>query len=421
MDTFARQLLEKLLRDGDKANAGVRSRMAALTQATLAAYRKEKSLQSKESFETTLQAARAQGAVKLTWDNPQDANGFVKRVDIVDPRALAAFLGLTPLADVLATAKERFAPFIDRFPVLDDVLNRWSQIRTVRTLNPNSVQDWLDGVKIIDSARDLLEGEVYLPIREASYRIFKDSKRVEKLAGPVDVLLCGSIEAMPREPTAIWQELGLFREEQPALLAGNIIVRRERVTAFLDTPYTGLPAATVLGLSNIPRQVMTIENLTTFHSEARRRHDEDVLLLYTAGMPSPAWRAMYGRLLQSVPAGTPILHWGDVDEGGFRIASTLASDVRATGHILLPWRMHPDDVSHELRCKATSYVLERIRHFAASAGWQILGEAVAEAGFTVEQEGLTSLSGSTNQTASGVYSSLGKHNRLAVSNCGDVG
>ncbi|WP_197342688.1 Wadjet anti-phage system protein JetD domain-containing protein [Ralstonia solanacearum] len=389
MDARARQLLDKLLRDGDKADAGVRSRRAALTRSNLAAYRSEKSLQAKELFEVTMQAARAEGAIHLVWDNPQEGNGFIERVELVNPRALAKFLGCTPLADLLADASARFTPHVERFPVLNDVLQRWAQLRTVRKLSPDSVQEWLDAVKVIDSARDEVPADaISVPIREASYRLFKDSKRVEKLVGPADVLLCGSVEAAPRDQAEVWKEIGLFREEQPALLAGNVIVKRERVTACLDAPYGGLPTRTVLGLACVPRQVMTIENLTTFHSEARRRCAEDVLLIFTAGTPSPAWRAMYGRILQDVPEGTPILHWGDVDEGGFRIASMLARCARDSGHVLQPWKMHPEDIPVDVRCEATPYVLERIRHFASAAGWAELGEAMLEAGFTLEQEGL---------------------------------
>lgn len=388
MDMRAHQLLEKLLRHGDKADAGLRSRAAALTKSNLAAYRSEKSLQAKESFETTMQAARAQGAVSLTWDDSQEGSGFIKRVDLVDPRALAGFLGHTPLADVLADAAAQFAPYLERFPVLNNVMQRWAHLRTVRSLKPASVQDWLDAVKIIDSARNTPPDAISVPIREASSRMFRDSKRIEKLVGPLDILLCESVEAAPREPAAIWEELGMFRAEHPALLAGHVTVRRQRVTACLDTPYVGLPATSVLGLGSVPRQVMTIENLTTFHSEAKRICAEDVLLVYTAGMPSPTWRAMYGRILRDVPEGTPILHWGDVDEGGFRIAATLARDARAAGHKLRPWRMHPDDVPADMRRKATPHVLGRMQHFAIAAEWSELGEAIADAGFRVEQEGL---------------------------------
>ena len=160
-------------------------------------------------------------------------------------------------------------------------------------------------------------------------------------------------------------------------------------TAFEGAPYSAFSASSVIGLAGIPKMVMTIENQTTFHSEAKRRHDEEVLLIYTAGMPTPAWRAMYVRLLGGLPPGVPVYHWGDIDEGGFRIASILAQDARSAGHTLQPWMMHPDDVPEDRRVKARPHTLERIRRFSSAAGWGTLGEEIAKAGFTAEQEGLS--------------------------------
>ncbi len=54
-------------------------RAAALTQANLASYRSATSLPDKESFETTMLAARAQGAIRLAWDGAQEGNGFITR------------------------------------------------------------------------------------------------------------------------------------------------------------------------------------------------------------------------------------------------------------------------------------------------------------------------------------------------------
>jgi len=96
------------------------------------------------------------------------------------------------------------------------------------------------------------------------------------------------------------------------------------------------------------------------------------------------------RILADLPADIPVYHWGDIDEGGFRIAATLAQDARTVGHTIQPWSMHPEDVPPDLRRKATPHTLDRIRHFANAAGWVVLGEAIAAAGFTVEQEGLPS-------------------------------
>ena len=163
-------------------------------------------------------------------------------------------------------------------------------------------------------------------------------------------------------------------------------IARERSIGLIDAPYMGLPAATVLGTLSLVTEVITIENKTTFHSEAKRRQDDNVLLIYTAGMPSPAWRAMYGRLLESLPSTTPIYHWGDIDEGGFRIASTIAATARGAGFSLQPYRMSPEDVPLAMRARASARTLERIHHFACAAGWSELGQAMREAGFVAEQE-----------------------------------
>lgn len=171
-------------------------------------------------------------------------------------------------------------------------------------------------------------------------------------------------------------------------MAGHVHVARERATGLIDAPYMGLPAATIHGVASSVIEVITIENKTTFHSEAKRRQDDAVLLIYTAGMPSPAWRAMYGRLLASLPPTTPINHWGDVDEGGFRIASTIAAVARAAGFALQPYCMTPEDVPLEMRVKASARTLERIHHFACAAGWSELGQAMRQGEFVAEQEAL---------------------------------
>lgn len=389
MDILARSSLERLLSAGEKAAAGKRSRQAALTKSDLAEYRRFTSLQKKESFEAAMRAARAEGAVDLVWEDGRAEIGFIERINLCDARRLAKFLGVVLAQDQVANAQGQLLPLEEKFSVIQEVLRRWSELRKTRGLGPNSVSDWLDAARTIEFCqRDAANQAISLPIREASARLFNDSKRIEKLTGPLDILLANSTETEIREPAAVWQELGLFREEHPVRLAGDVLVERERLIARLDAPYMGLPANTVRRLADIPDLMMTIENLTTFHSEARRRCNEHVLLIYTAGMPSPAWRAMYIRLLADLPTKVPVFHWGDIDEGGFRIAATLAQDARTVRHTIQPWSMHPDDVPTDLRSKATPHTLDRIRHFALTAGWGALGESIAQAGFTVEQEGL---------------------------------
>jgi len=272
--------------------------------------------------------------------------------------------------------------------VILEVIQRWSVMAKVRGLGPSSAGGWIDAAKTIRACAVRSTETISAPVREFSARLFKDSKRIEALTPQLDVLLSGSIEESPRSGTQVWQELGLFREEHPVLLAGCVHIVRDRATGMIDAPYLGLPAATIQAVASKVKEIITIENKTTFHSEAKRRHKEEVLLIYTAGMPSPAWRAMYMRLLMSLSPGTAVFHWGDVDEGGFRIAATIAGVCQAAGFALKPYAMSPDDVPVAMRVKASARTLERIHHFAHAAGWQDLGRAVLEAGFVAEQEGI---------------------------------
>jgi hypothetical protein len=389
MEQLARTLLEKLFADAEKADVGRRSRVPSLTMSHLTKYHVCRILQAKEAFETVMQAASAVGAVSIVMGEQGAAEGFIARVNLVDSKSLAGFLAKIPSDVLLANARQLLSQYLDRHPVLIDVLQQWEQLRSVRTYAAEDAKDWVDAIRIIDFAKEnLAVGVVSVPINEASGKLFKDTKRIKKLVAPIDVLLAGDINAENRPADEVWGELGLFREEHPVRLSGKVIVEREGVCGYIDTPYIGLPAATIKRLGSTPSRVMTIENQTTFHSEARRYSNENVLLIYTAGMPNPPWREMYVRLLESLPNNIPVYHWGDVDEGGFRIASVLAREALKAGHVLQPWKMHPDDVPVDRRSAASTNTLNKMVHFAEAAGWGALGELVVAAGFTVEQESL---------------------------------
>ena len=211
-------------------------------------------------------------------------------------------------------AAERLRAWHAEFPVLGEVVERWASLKTVRGSGPQDCADWTDACKAIGWCRAVVgAGSLETALRDASARIFRNSKRLEKIVPEMDVLLTGSIDGESREPTEILQELGLYKEPQPVRLAGKVVVQRSRVTAVLDTPYSALPAEAILSLASVPAKVITIENLTTFSALARASSDAEDLLIYTGGMPSPSWSAMYDRLLASLPADVQIFHWGDVD------------------------------------------------------------------------------------------------------------
>ncbi|EKT4459901.1 DUF2399 domain-containing protein [Pseudomonas putida] len=386
-EQIAQDLLLKLLKMGNKSEAGVRQHAPALTAAKLKPYGALRNWHQKHECEEVFLAARDAGAISFLRDKLNPEDGLIERIELIDTSVLARFLKQTTHQEIMADARELLAPHLARYDVLEEVIERWSRMANVRSYGPTDASNWIEAITVIDQCLQM-QDITLSPVREMSARLLRNSKRIEQLTVQLDVLLQGSIEAAARTPAEVWQELGLFKEEHPVLLAGNVSIVRTRVTAMLDEPYTGLPATAIQSISGPVESVLTIENLTTFHSEAKRHPSRPTLLIYTAGMPSPTWRAMYQRLLSGLVPGTPVHHWGDVDEGGFRIASVLAKTSAAVGHALMPYAMTPDHVPMNMRKPASKRTLTRMKHFAELAGWASLGEELFKAGFIVEQEAL---------------------------------
>lgn len=218
LEVFARQSLTKLFNSGERTQAGVRSRCAALTTATLALYRSTKSLQEKEAFENIVLAASATGAVDVQWDTgyvPKRgrSDGFISRIDLLDVEKLGFFLNCRLTGDKIRQAEKQFSPLFASHPVLADVIKRWKQLKTVRRFKPDDLDYWLDAVMVVDYTKSQQQNDgISTPIREASTKLFKDNKRIEKLAPAVDILLSGNIDAEARSADEVWKDIGLFRE-----------------------------------------------------------------------------------------------------------------------------------------------------------------------------------------------------------------
>lgn len=387
MDPLARKALERLLKSADKHEAGVAIRLPALTASGLADYHALRSLKAKEDFESVMAYGQAEGAIKVQRPR-HDPQGLIERIELVDVAKVALLLGEVPHSTRVRSARQLFGARLKAHPVLLDVLARWEKLKRVRGTGPDEAADWVMACEVIDYCRAQVElGNTEIPVRDASARLFKDSKRIESLVASLDVLLSGNTEDQARPDSEVLQELGLYREEQPVRMAGYVLVRRERGEFPLDRPYGALPPSTVLGLGSIPSKVLTIENQTTFHVTARQLCDSDALCIFTGGMPSPAWRAMYIRLLLGLPAGIPVHHWGDIDEGGFRIAAFLSRCAAEAGQILQPWKMRPSDIPKSQQRPAVPSVVERMVKYASEAGWHDLALELANTRTVAEQEG----------------------------------
>lgn len=389
----ARPVLERLLDRAEKARLRGDETPASLSMASkrdALEYFALRSLEAFERFHAAVRLAERDGAITARRDRHRGDGEKLLRITLVDLDALARHLGVETVAQRAAHAHALLDTWTSRFPVIGEALAAWRNGRKVRGFGPEAAGDLADAARAVDAL--LADAREERILRKESVRLFGDSKRLEALTPWLDVLVSGELDPSGMEKEHIWAALGLRKEPLPLLLAGNGLVELDDGTRLpLPTSYLGVPVEALRAVETQARSVLSIENLASFHEAARARGDAPILLLYTGGMPSPAWRVAYLRLLRCMTADTTIHHWGDVDEGGFRIAAKLAETAREAGFALRPWLMSPDDApapAAPSKDEAVQKALPRMRLWAERAGWPEIAAAQERHPRRWEQESL---------------------------------
>lgn len=307
------------------------------------------------------------GAVEAGWGDQGGEDRPLEWVRVRDVDALASLLGVATNVDQLQVARVELASWLDRYPRLGEVLEAWAALRRIRSLGPDSWRSWQDALKVLD-ALSARPGEDQV-IRVLSGHLFSDTKRIEQLLPQLDVLSGEGLSSRPRGKWEVLRTLGLVKQPLPLMVAGvGAIKIQEGPDCTIVRPYVGVAPQSVLGLTSDVTWVLTIENLTTFHLAAEALKGRgDGLVVFTGGMPSPAWVAGFRRLTGDLPASTAFYHWGDIDAGGFRIAARLKQVALPVDGFLQPWLMdltmngQGEDVSETTG--------NAMRVSAAQAGW----------------------------------------------------
>lgn len=388
----ARQVLERLLRRAESArlrNADEHVSLSMSRASSAREYLALRSLDELERFHAEVALAERAGAIVANREGRSGDGSKLIRLSVADLPALARHLGVTLLDEQAAAAMQALDAWIGRFPVIVDVIESWRQGRKVRGCDAGAAVELALAAKAVAARADDIGHERIL--RRESVRLFGDSKQLEKLTPWLEILATGEVTATGLSKEEVWSAIGLRREPQPMLLAGIGSVELADVTLPLVRPYLGLPVETVRAVATPAHCLLTVENLASFHDAAWVEGASGVLLLYTGGMPSPAWRAAYARILAGLPAAVQIRHWGDIDEGGYRIAATLAAVAREAGRDLQPWLMSPADLPAAiLRAAGTPSpsVLGAMQRWAGRAGWPQVEAALAQQPILLEQESL---------------------------------
>lgn len=399
MSDVAHEALRRLLASAESAHArggATRKVTLALTAASFPAYLQLPRAEDKQAVNMEFVAAERAGAVQVDWDPRAGERTHAVRLVLQDARALAEHLQVQPRWEEVKQARKQLEHLVASYPVLEEVLERWSKRQKVRGTMASDAADWADAARVVQYCREHSGEDV--PVRRASAHLFRNSKRIQDIWRYVEVLSTNELQPTQNDLEEVLASMGLVRFPPTFLLACDGHIRGTSGSVPVLGPYLGLPPAQVLELelSSESQVLLTVENLTTFHELAAVR-PAGAVLLYTAGMPARSWTAAYGRVLRSVPETCRCMHWGDIDAGGFRIAAHLARLCEGEERKLylhsMVWRPLGGDAARTLQ----SSEVRQIAGICARWGWEIEGRAIAGATYAIEQEELPALwpSGST--------------------------
>lgn len=339
MNDVARSLLIKLLAQVDR---GGRETLP-ITERAAKEYFALTSLSDRDRVHATFANAAAAGAVALEWGKGAAAQDLL-RVRLVDADKLAEWLGM-PRAH---TRAERIALELD--PQLkdapewltgayDEALGLWRLGKPAFRIR---VDETDSAVSLFRVAKAVSFNEQEdLDLRRFSVRLLNDSKAIEAMLTKLAPLLRRNPEWEPFDDnTELFRALGLEKFPPPVYLKGPLGINYSGSDWDISQlrPFIGISPDQVLGLAinSKPDYLLTIENLSSFQRHVREVDDQGIVI-YSAGFPSPALTHLLRRLDAALESDCPCFHWGDRDVGGLRIFAHIASAF--DGHTVQPHLM----------------------------------------------------------------------------------
>lgn len=356
------------------------------TSSSMPEYARLRGSHQLDPFFAEIRQAERAGAVRIAWDEDAGVGNAISRLTVVDADRLAHHLGVVPHWELLSHAQRVLQADRAQYPRVTQFLDPWSRGKTCRGVGPGDVDRVIDAIAVLRARQGQMDSEVTQ--RELSVALFSNSKRLAQLAAVLDELMGDE----GGDQDDVFERLGIVRFPQPVLIAGPLMSPWGDA---LVQPYVGLAPEAVSACRVTPSVwgILTVENLTTFNVLARdRSRPEGLMVVYTAGNPTPGFLNAYQHLLTTAPAPLRVLHWGDIDLGGFRIAYRLHQAAVRSGYCLSPLHMDvsqvpcPRDLAYEALPSAK---VTRICDLCDRMGWDDLGEALRATPLAIEQEGLT--------------------------------
>ena len=360
MQTLEAKLLNALL-DGYERSRGyaenraqkqrIRLRMYGDTRCDFTDYNIEDHV-ARCAVNDAAQVLASQNLVSLEWMRGEE--GHILHRILLCPDAVNdayRFCARTPLADTAAQLESRLVQ------AQQEIAAEWAQqylaeeldfLRRNRRPRANFPTDGAeqDGWLIVLRAAAAQSAEHPLLERVCSVRYLGDSKAFEnryrtRLLGVLEKHLLPDADEMTAEDRL--RQVGLENYPEWFSLCGAVRFYWSNDRTLDAAPLRdGLQISaldvqdTTLRLAPQVRTLLFIENKANYYDYIRNHTDPTQVVVYHGGFYSPQRGRFFQKLCRAAGPDVRLLHWGDIDLGGFQMDSRLRREIDPR---ILPWRM----------------------------------------------------------------------------------
>jgi len=244
------------------------------------------------------------------------------------------YIGRIPKRDI----NNAVLMILDGYREKNEILRRFCEAQAERINANKSIQFFNENLQefenILIAVDSLLKVETETFIRDFSVRIYKDSKVFDRISNKV-VNLLYEYGDFP-EKDQVLESLNIIKNPTYVNFKGSgvITIAGQRLDLSVlksDIAISSFMLEDIDKIEIIGDAVMTVENLTSFHTtECSSR-----FLIYLGGFHNKIRREFIKKIFKQNP-GVTFYHFGDIDAGGFYILDHLR---RKTGIGFLPYMM----------------------------------------------------------------------------------
>lgn len=310
----------------------------------------------------------AQGLIELEWMRGQE--GHILRRIALCAEALEAVYhhsGRKPLADTATQLEQRLrqvqqsssAPWVCRY--LQEELDFLEKNRRPRAAFPSDAAEQTDWLAVLGMLGTRAPEQPLLE-RVFSLRCLGNSKAFEKhhrarLLGILRKALPMDTEEMSEEE--LMRQAGLEKYPEWFSFCGAVQLTWPNgkvldMAALGDGIQISAADAPQVQISYAPqvRTLLFVENKANYFDTIRKHPSPERVVVFHGGCYSPQRGRFFQQLCQAAGPQVQLLHWGDIDCGGFQMDSRLRREIDPR---IRPWRMDVEQLlAHQAQAEPFS-------------------------------------------------------------------